>query len=124
MQIWLQKFRLHYNNIGRELAGTLTLINQRFSRQTDTRLKTGLEELERKIINLQNLSQSGGVRIKVNLPETFNGKKQKVNKWRTAAMTWIIASKFTRDQATVAILSLLQGPAQKAANKYFQQMIK
>ena len=111
MQIWFQEFRLHYNSIGSELAGALTLISQGFSRHHVIRLNTGLEELETKITALQNLSQFGGVRIKANPPETFDSKKQKVNEWRTAAMTWIIASGFTGDQATVAILSLLRGPA-------------
>ena len=41
-----------------------------------------------------------------------------------AAMIWIIASRYTGDQATVAVLSLFQRPAQKAADKYFQQIIK
>ena len=115
---------MHYNHVDTELASALTLINQGFGRQMATGLRVGLDDLKRKIANLQSLSQSGGIRIKANPPEMFDGKKQKVNEWKMAAMTWIIASGFTGDQATVAILSLLRRPAQKAADKYFQQIVK
>ena len=124
MQIWFQKLELHYNYIETKLASMLTLISQGFSRQTDTGLKVRLNNLKRKLTNLQSLFQPSGVHIKANPSETFNGKKQKVNEWKMAAITWIIASGFFRDQATVAIFSLLQGLAQKAADKYFQQMVK
>ena len=56
MQIWFQEFRLHYNYVEIELASVLTLISQGFNRQTETELRVRLDNLKRKLTNLQSLS--------------------------------------------------------------------